>query len=232
MDHASLSSNTVQANAGLCTAIVTGRADKWLFLDGFIERALRAESCLLEPETGDLVLVCPALPALAALPDAAGKAASMCVPYVLAVLTRAPSAMATATLTLPGGARLNTADGELRVHAARIALDGSECVSARTRALSFESVTTELVTQQATTRIGVLDAGIGRMTMAAKSLVSTIGRLLQRSQESTRWVEGTDELRTGSARWRVEGHAHFHTRHTTMQSDEMTRIDGSKIELG
>jgi hypothetical protein len=215
------------APLGLLTATVSGRAGKWLFLDGAIERALRAESCLLEPETGDLVLVCPSLPAL---PAAAGVAASVSVPYVLAVLTRAQST--SCTLTIPGGASLETADGEFRMNASHIALDGRERVTAATRELDLQSVTTKLVTQQGDVRIGVLDAGVGRLTLAAKSFVSNVGRLLQRAKESTRWVEGTDELRAGHARWRVSGHTHMHTRHTTLISDELTRIDGSKIELG
>jgi hypothetical protein len=211
----------------LHAATVTGRAGKWLFLDSPAERALRAESCLLEPETGDLVLVCAGLPAL---PAAAGVAAAVAVPYVLAVLTRPQTT--SARLTLPGGASFETTDGELRLSARHIAFDAHEKLSADTRDLEFNSVTTKLVSQHAQTRIGVVDAGIGRLTLVAQSFMSTVGRLVQRAKESSRWVESTDELRAGSTRWRVTGHAHMHTRHTTLQSDEMTRIDGSKIELG
>ena len=44
----------------LMLATVSGRAENWFFVDGVenCERCLRAESCLLEPEIGDTVLLC------------------------------------------------------------------------------------------------------------------------------------------------------------------------------
>jgi hypothetical protein len=197
-----------------------------LFVNGIAEGALRAESCLLEPETGDLVLVCTDLPAT--LP--ADGVAAVAVPYVLAVLARArPSE---ATLTLPGGASLETSEGSLRLAGRQISFDATETVSTRARDLEVNVVNATLNIQHARTRMGVLDAGVGRLTLVAQSFVSTLGRLVQRARESYRWVETSDELRAGSTRWRVHGHAQMHTRHTTLSSDEVTRIDGSRIELG
>lgn len=217
----------IAGRLGLHIATVTGRADKWVFVGGPSEPALRAESCLLEPDTGDLVLVCPALPAM---PPTEGVAASVSVPYVLAVLSRAPSS--SATLTLPGGARIDTTGGEMKLSATHIALDGRERVSTATQELALESVTATLSTCHANTRIGTLDAGIDRLTLVARSFVSTIGRLIVRAKDSTRWIDGTDELRASHARWRVSEDAHLNTRNTTLVSEAITRIDGSKIELG
>lgn len=173
------------------------------------------------------MLVCDALPARA---SADGVSASMTVPYVLAVLSRAQNT--TSTLTLPGGSALSTTDNALTIHAPRIAIDGGESITASAPQIDMYSLKTTVVSQHSHARIGVLDAGIGRLTLTAKSFVSNVGRLIQRIKDSARWIEGTDELRAGSASWRIQGHAHMHTRHTTLRSDEITRVDGSKIELG
>lgn len=211
------------AGTGLHAATVIGRAGKWLFLSGPFERALRAESCLLEPETGDLVLVCAGLPA-------APGVAAVTLPYVLAVLTRAQAEHG--TLTLPGGAALETRDGALRVSAAQISLEAAGQVRTSAREIAFDAVDAQFNVQRARTRIGELDAGVGRLSLVAQSLVSTVGRLVQRARESCRWVDTTDELRAGSTRWRVSGHAQLHARQATVRADEMVRIDGEKIELG
>ena len=51
-------SHAAPADFALARATVTGVAGAWFFIDGAPQdRALRAESCLLAPEVGDLVLV-------------------------------------------------------------------------------------------------------------------------------------------------------------------------------
>lgn len=214
-------------SSALCTATVVGQADRWLFLDSDISRALRAESCLLQPEVGDLVLLCTGLPAVS---TASAGVAATTVPYVLAVLSRAR--LGASMVTLPGGAAIGTSDGALTLNARHITLDAAEGMHTRTRSFNVESMDAEVTFHTVKTRISTLDAGIGRLTLVARSVASTVGRLVQRATESIRWIDTTDELRAGSARWRITGHAHMHTQHTTMQSEEVTRIDGSRIELG
>jgi hypothetical protein len=216
-----------ETTAELRAATVTGQAAKWLFLDSDATPALRAESCLLQPEAGDLVLVCSGLPAM---PAADGVAAVVSAPYVLAVLSR--PRVGPATLNLPGGAAISTAHGSLRFSAGDIVLDATDGVRTCTKHFEVDSISASIDFHHARTRIGTLDAGIGRLTLAAKALITTVGRLVQRASESFRWIESTDELRAGNARWRITGHVRMDTRHTTFQSEELTRIDGSKIELG
>lgn len=213
--------------ATLHAATVTGRAGQWFLIDSHAERALQAQSCLLEPQTGDLVLVCGALPAQ---PAADGVTATTSVPYLLAVLTRPQPS--TGTVMLPGGATIESSEGELRMRGTRIALEGEEAVDASTRAFSLNAVSTSITSHEANARITSFDAGIERLTLVARNFLSTVGRAVFRAKDSSRWIEGNDELRAGTARWHVSGDAHLHTRHTTLVSDEMTRIDGSKIELG
>lgn len=214
-------------SSALGTATVVGQADRWLFLDSDVSRALRAESCLLQPEVGDLVLVCAGLPAVS---TASAGVAATTVPYVLAVLSRAQSG--SSTVTLPGGAAIDTFDGALTLNARHITLEAADSMHTKTRSFNVESMDAKVTFNTAKTRIATLDAGIGRLTLVARSVASTVGRLVQRATESIRWIDTTDELRAGSARWRITGHAHMHTQHTTMQSEEVTRIDGSRIELG
>jgi hypothetical protein len=101
-----LSRPAAEQALGLAYSRVTGRADKWFFLDGTIDRALRADSCLVEPADGDLVLVC--------------GGATAATSFILAVLTSADAARS--TVTLPGGAALENLDetraGRMRLQVA------------------------------------------------------------------------------------------------------------------
>ena len=99
----------------LLLATVSGRAENWFFVDGIenCERCLRAESCLLEPEVGDTVLLCV---------GGAGGAS-----YILSILTRLSSSGS--TLTLPGGSSIVTDEGNMRL-AAR---SRSRCRAMRSR---------------------------------------------------------------------------------------------------
>ena len=67
----------------LMLATVSGCAENWFFVDGVenCERCLRAESCLLEPEVGDTVLLC--------------TGSSGVAPYILAILARVSSSGST-----------------------------------------------------------------------------------------------------------------------------------------
>ncbi|MGB7479509.1 MAG: DUF3540 domain-containing protein [Burkholderiaceae bacterium] len=206
------------ATVALVYATVTGRADKWFFLsspDLSLARALRADSCLIEPESGDTVLVCKG-----------GSQAS----YVLAVLARATPAQA--TLKLPGDVSLHTVQGQLRVQAEQLELNGRQRVAVVGAQVEVAGVRGDVCFQQLNTSAQQVNARFGAVSSIAQSITSTVGRLVQKARDSFRWTENLEETRAGRVRFQIRDRFHLKARHTTMLADGQVKIDGEKIDLG
>jgi Protein of unknown function (DUF3540) len=204
---------------GLTYATVTGRADQWYFVGataGAPQRALRADSCLLEPECGDTVLVC------------AGGAQT--VSYILAVLARAASA--SAVLALPGDVALHTDSGALRVEAAHVELNGARSVAMHAPEIVMEGVRGEMKFDRVEAAIQQLHAGLGVVSTVAQQVTSTVGRLIQRARDSMRWIDNVDETRAGRMRMQVDERLHISARHATVLAEGQVKIDATKIDLG
>jgi hypothetical protein len=206
------------ATVALVYATVTGRADKWFFLsspDLSLARALRADSCLIEPESGDTVLVCKG-----------GSQAS----YVLAVLARATPAQA--MLKLPGDVSLHTAQGQLRVQAEQLELNGRQRVAVVGGQVEVAGVRGDVCFQQLNTSAQQVNARFGAVSSIAQSITSTVDRLVQKARDSFRWTENLEETRAGRVRFQIKDRFHLKARHTTMLAEGQVKIDGEKIDLG
>lgn len=200
-------------------ATVTGRAGPWYFLqaaDAWSPRALRADSCLVEPACGDTVLVC----------SAGTNAAS----YILAVLSRA--AQDRAALVLPGDVCLRTEDGALRVEATRIDMQASERVALEAPEIGLTGLRGEIKFARFDAAIQQLHAGLGTVRTFADKVTNTVGRLVVRARDSLRWVEDTDETRAGRVRMKVEERYHMTAKHATVLAEGQVKIDAAKIDLG
>jgi len=207
---------------GLVYATVTGRADKWFFLsaaDATVERALRADSCLIEPDCGDTVLVCNG-----------GAMGSHAVSYILAVLVRADDAGA--SLILPGGVALNTERGKLQVNAVQLELNARDSVTVQAPHIAMAGVTGKLTFLRLNSSIQEIQACFGAVNTMAQSVTSTIGRLVQKTRDSFRWTENVDETRAGRMRLQVEERFNLKAKHATILADAQVKIDGEKIDLG
>ncbi|WP_231927853.1 DUF3540 domain-containing protein [Caballeronia cordobensis] len=203
----------------LAYATVTGRADRWFLFDaagGAPLRALRAESCLIEPECGDTVLVA------AGGPNA--------ISYVLAVLARAQRSGA--ALVLPGDVALHTDDGALRVEAASVDLKASRSLTMQAPDIALTGVRGEMKFQRVEAAIQQLHAGFGTISTVAQQVTSTVGRLIQRARDSVRFIDDTDETRAGRVRMQVEERMHVSARHATILAEGQVKIDADKIDLG
>jgi len=207
---------------GLEYATVTGRAEKWFFLstaDMTVSRALRADSCLIEPDCGDTVLVCKG-----------GAMGTNTVSYILAVLVRAETA--SATLILPGGVGLSTERGALQVNAARVELNASEALAMHAPTIAMTGLSGDIKFHRLTSSIQELQARLGAVSTIAQSVTSTVGRLVQKARDSFRWTENVDETRAGRMRVQVEERFHLSAKHATLLAEGQVKIDGEKIDLG
>jgi hypothetical protein len=209
-----------QAGPGLVSAVVTGQADKWFFLDASgADRALRAESCLIQPECGDTVLVCQGV--------AVGLTS---VPYILAVLSRADAQHG--VLALPGGAQIRADAGALAFVASDIGLEGANSVSLKAPHVAVDATAGELRFNRLASTIGELSASLGSVRTVAQAVTSTVGRLVQKATNSFRWTENLDESRAGRMRLQVAERFHLKSRHASVIAEGQVKIDAEKIDLG
>ena len=223
----SASTSTSQPTVGLASAVITGQADKWFFLDhsespdGAIAtgRALRAESCLLAPTTGDTVLVCSGV-----------SVGVTSVSYILAVLSRADPQQG--VLTLPGGVALTADHGRLTLAAQQISLEGGQAVSVAAPAVTMAAVEANMSFHKLATTVKDLRATLGSLQTVAQSINSTVGRLMQKATNSFRWTENLDETRAGRMRLDVAERFHLKSRHASVIAEGQVKIDGEKIDLG
>jgi hypothetical protein len=193
----------------LRSAMITGQADKWFFLGGDNaatgERALRAESCLLQPELGDTVLVCSGV-----------VVGVTTVSYVLAVLSRTDPQQG--ALMLPGGATLTADNGSLSIAARQIDLAGQQALKLQAPQLAITAVQASMT--------------FNSLNTIAQTITTTVGRLLQRATDSFRWTQNLDESRAGRMRLQVSERLHIKAKHASMIAEGQVKIDGEKIDLG
>lgn len=193
----------------LRSAVIAGQADKWFFLSSDHassgERALRAESCLLQPESGDTVLVCSGV--------AVGVTS---VSYILAVLSRTDPQQG--ALMLPGGASLTADNGNLSVAAKNIDLAGEQSLRLQAPQLAITAAQADMT--------------FNTLNTIAQNITTTVGRLLQKARDSFRWTQNLDESRAGRVRMQVAERLHIQAKHASVIAQGQIKIDGEKIDLG
>ena len=220
-------SPAADSSIGLVCATVTGQADKWFFLCGIdlqgqetlVDRALRADSCLIAPECGDTVLVCKGV--------AVGVTA---VSFILAVLSRAhPSS---GVLELPGGAKICASNGGLALVATEVGIEGQSAITITAPRVKVAAAAGEVQFNSLRASILELRCVLGNVTTVAQSMTSTVGRLVQKATDSFRWTENLDESRAGRMRLQVAERFHLKSRHASVIAEGQVKIDGQKIDLG
>jgi len=205
------------SQAAVKVTTVTGRADDWFFVQDFsVQRVKRAVSCVIEPEVGDLVMLC----------EAPNEHCS----FILSVLLKSNSDAG--RLCLPGGVTLQTEGKQLTVQADGIDLRGRETIGLSTVHLDVNAAV-------ATTRIGhlqtwaeTIETTADRVTLFAKTFTQQLGRMITRVRESWRKVEGLDETQAARIRVHVDGAHQLNAEHVTVNAEGFVRIDGKTINLG
>ncbi|WP_296223980.1 DUF3540 domain-containing protein [Ralstonia sp. UBA689] len=207
---------------GVAHALVTGRAGQWFFVstaDASVDRALRADSCLIEPGCGDTVLVCH------------GGEGGVCGPaYILAVLAGADSNRA--TLALPGGVAMHSEAGALQVEAARIGLSATDSLDLAAQTVAMSGMRGDLAFHRLHASIQETHARLGVVSTIAHHVTSTVGRLVQKARDSFRWTENVDETRAGRMRLQVKERLHMSAQDAALLAERQVKVDGKTIDLG
>lgn len=170
--------------------------------------ARQAASCLLRPETGDLVLL--------SVGDAGRH-------HILAILERATPGD-TAHFNLPRDAVLHSPgrltlapDRELNCVTAKIGVHAAEAEAN----IGLVELTTRFLRAQA-----------GRIAATVRQMDATIGELVQRLTRSQRFVQEDEECQCGNLRLVVEETAVLQSRETFIQAQEQVKVDGETVQLG
>jgi hypothetical protein len=220
MDAAQMSQidlNHTESSPSLRVVTVSGRADKWFFFqDVTVRRVQRAVSCLIEPEAGDLVLVC----------DAPHEQTG----FILSVLSRQQADAA--SVCLPGGVTLQTNGKQITVHADGIHLEGRESVGLVTAHLDVNAMVVTARVSHLQSWAQSIETTAERMLIVTKTLTQHVGRLIARVRESWRKVEGLDETQAARMRVYVEGSHQVDAEHVTINAEGFVRIDGKTINIG
>lgn len=178
--------------------------------------ARRAASCLLVPRPGDTVL-------LATVPS--GTTA-----HIIAILER--SDREGGTLALPGDTRIDSAKGTLALHADALALQGRKSLQIDTARFALASLSAHTTVKHWQGVFDTLEAQATSLQLVAKTLSSKVGRLISRSLEALRLVDGLDETRAGRHRTAVRETYRVQADHITARARGFVDIDGEKINLG
>ncbi|UOD50068.1 DUF3540 domain-containing protein [Orrella daihaiensis] len=203
--------------AALVTTVVSGRADDWFFVqDLSVKRVRRAVGCLVEPQVGDLILLC----------DAGHSDTS----YILNVLAREESNVS--TVCLPGGVTLSTHGSQLTVAADDINLQGRDSVGMTTARLDVNAVAATARILHMQSWSDTIETTATRILTVTQTFTQQVGRMITRVRESWRKVEGLDETQAARIRVYVEGSHQLDAEHVTVNAEGFVRVDGKSINIG
>ena len=165
-------------------------------------RALRATSCLLEPEVADKVML---------VGEPTGSL------YVLAVLERA--AGSASRIKCDGDLALDIGEGRFSVAAGK-GVDLMTPAELRLSAARLEA------------RAGEASFTFGAARIIGKSIDSVLERVAHRVKNSIRWVEGLDQVRSGQLDYHAEGMMRLHGENSVLTADKIVKADGKQVHIG
>lgn len=196
----------VNVPPGAAIVLHTDAAHDRYVLEGG-RRAVRALSCLVQPQTGDVV----------ACIEAGEKGA-----YITSVLER-PNGEPL-TLKLSPGTVIHCEAGALELRADALAL--------RARALSVEGEQAYLNIEQV---VGVgrrASWSFGAVKFTAELMESFAERLLQFSRWSQRVIDGPDQVRARQMDYRAEQIMQLQAHTMIANADKLFKADGEQIHIG
>jgi hypothetical protein len=179
-------------------------------------KATKSVSCLVEPLTGDTVLISVA---------PSGRC------YILGILER--ETVGPASLVFEGDVEFKAKEGRFRV----AAQEGIDLVSAKGTALvspelSINSVQADVSIQQLSFFGTFLQGHIEKIKMIGQACDSVFERVSQRVRRCYRWVDELDQLKAGQLNYLVKKLMSLRGKYSVLTAEEDVRIDGDKILMG
>ncbi len=202
---------------GFISARVVGR-DGGRFLlrteGGMVLRGRKADGCLLEPETNDLVLVWN---------DGCEGG------FIVNVLVMED---AQARLVLGGGVAMRSEAGTLTIEGETLRLSATRSATVEAPQIDLRGIRGNARFSSFSLICRVAGAYAEKMTAVADVLDSVAGRLTQRARDCFRWIERIDQTKAGRITHIAEDHFAVKAGRASMLADKDVKIDGKKIHLG
>ncbi len=181
-----------------------------------VYKAQRAVSCLIEPETGDMVLFC----------TADGDNA-----YILAVLERGKGTAA--TISVDGDLKLLLDAGRFSIDARDgVGLASAGKISMTSAELDVQALSADLTVQNTSITGTILQASLEKIKLFAGSFDSLLDRIYQRVKRSYRFVEETDQMRAENIDHRAEKLLNLRGKNAVINARELVKLDGEQIHVG
>jgi len=172
-----------------------------------------AVSCLVQPESGDQVLISQ---------HSHGH-------YILAVLSRQQTAV---EIRLPADATLHT-EGRLNLQAKQgVRLSSAEAIDVTAPQLNLTGLQTRIQADTLAVTAPTLSADHDQVEFRARQVSSWTQRLIQRADTVMRWVEGVETAHIGQFVKHVRQAYLMNAQNTVITARGDVRIDGERIHMG
>lgn len=183
-----------------------------------IVRCETAVGCLVRPRQGDTVLLSM---------DEEGTS------YILSVLKRPAGAPGGAELAFEGQVELRVNGGSMS-----IAADGNVSVAAgHALGLASQKLTAHAVNGEvAVGRLSFIGrrvvSRVKKISLVARTVEHTVGRLTQRLKDSFRFVRDQEEVQAGSARYLADDTLTMQAKNAVHMAEEIVSINAQQVHLG
>jgi hypothetical protein len=197
---------------------VVGQEDSFYSVetDSGLYRVMRAVSCVVQPEVNDLVLV---------------SLSSLGGGYILAVLEREQGAKA--TLSFDSDVDIRTSDGSLSIASKQgIDLASSEDINLIASRLGIASSEGEVNISRLTFLGSFFEGSMETVKVLARTFDAITERFFSRTKRSYRFIEDTDQVKTGSLNYVADKSLMLKGTFSQMTAKEDVHIDGERINIG
>jgi len=168
-----------------------------------------AMSCLVTPETGDVVLISM---------DESGHS------YVLSILERPDRTQKGTELSFDG-------DLSIMVHGGRMSLASEDSLALASKSFELTADEGRVTIEKASFFGRIVENNIEKIKVVAEAMDSIIRRVVQRFTSSYRYVEEHEEVQSASTRMIVDGTLTMHTKNTMHIAEGHVKIDAEQIHL-
>lgn len=187
---------------------VSGRVEERFRVEtdaGYAVWARKADGCLLEPATGDLVLVA----------EGSGTEA-----FILSVLVKQGDR---STVVLPG---------EATIQADSISLAARTSVALEAPDVDLAGVSGTASFVDLHLQAGTCRASIQKASLIVRFFDSVLDRVTQRVRNCFRHIEDTEKITAGRISTLVRRRFSLKAKHASVQAEEEVCVDGKQIHIG
>lgn len=206
------------ANAEQAYAKVVSQADTFYSVEteSGLYRVRRAVSCVVQPEVNDLVLV---------------SLSSLGGGYILAVLEREQGAKA--TLSFDADVDIKTDEGSLSIASKQgIDLASPQEINLVSSSLGISSSKGEINIGRLSFLGNFFEGSLETVKLLARAFDSITDRFFRRTKRSYRFVEDTDQVKTGSINYIADKSLMLRGTFAQMTAKEDVHIDAERINIG